>query len=187
MKLRSVFAHRFLYFFTLFSRNIYRSTVTTTSGQMFFSNTDVSLQLLTILTQVFVHITLLTLIFYIPYRGYIGYFYVSIRSISGQLMLPDTTTYIVFLNLCLCFGLHRPDDGWWQPKHVVLLENKVKKYKVRCVKTDLYLFWKEHISTSILRTPELGKRNSEISNLMAYLYGSVTDLPFINTCSVLFI
>jgi hypothetical protein len=31
-----------------------------------------------------------------------------------------------------------PDDSWWQPKHVVFLENKVKKYKERCVKTDLY-------------------------------------------------
>jgi hypothetical protein len=43
-----------------------------------------------------------------------------------------------FLNLCLSFGLHTPDDGWWQPKHVVFLENKVKKYKEQCVNTDLY-------------------------------------------------
>jgi hypothetical protein len=39
------------------------------------------LQLLTILTQEFVHITPLTLVFHIPYRGYIGY---AVAKIAGE-------------------------------------------------------------------------------------------------------
>jgi hypothetical protein len=73
-------------------------------------------------------------LFCIRYRGYIGYFYVSIHNSRYPILL-----YKLFLNLCLSFGLYTPDDdGWCQPKHVVFLENKVKKYKERCVKTDLY-------------------------------------------------
>jgi hypothetical protein len=37
-------------------------------------------------------------------------------------------------------GLLTPDDGWWQPKHVVFMKNKVRKYKKQCVKTDLISF-----------------------------------------------
>jgi hypothetical protein len=36
-----------------------------------------------------------------------------------------------------------PDDDWWQPKHVVFLENKVKKYKERCVKSNLYFIFND--------------------------------------------